>query len=91
MLQPSFALQEDELLAVEFVLVELSRRLLETTRGHDSPEERGELVVVVLRPAVERMVVTLRRTATGSEEDLRYRLRSAYGSRRDRYRFAGGF
>ena len=65
---------EDDLLADELVLVELVAAVVLDDLVLHAGEERGELVVVVLRPVVERMVVALGALHADAEEDLGRRL-----------------
>ena len=70
---------EDDLLAVEFVLIELVAPGVRQDAILDAREERGEAVVVGLRPLVERVVVALRALEADAEEHLRRGLRPRVG------------
>ena len=65
---------EHDLLAVELVLVELVAAVVLDDAVLDAGEERGQAVIVVLRPAVERVVVALGALQADAEEHLGRRL-----------------
>ena len=71
----------DDLLAVELVLVELVAAVVLDDAVLHAREERRQAVVVVLRPALERVVVALGALQADAEEHLGRRLGAAVAGR----------
>ena len=70
MLDLADAIHENELLADELVLVELVLALVFDDLVLHARKERGQLVIIVLRQLVERMIVALGALHANAEEDL---------------------
>ena len=74
----------DDLFAIELVLVELVFAVVLDDAIVHPAEERGQAVIVVLRPALERMIVALATLQADAEEDLGGGFGARLGSRRAR-------